>query len=64
VGGRILAACDAYEAITSRRSYQQPMEPQAAVDYLQSRVGSLLDPAVYAALRTAVGRGRALTFLE
>ncbi|MDF1503800.1 HD domain-containing phosphohydrolase [Roseisolibacter sp. H3M3-2] len=64
IGGRILAAADAYEAITSKRSYQQPMEPNAAVDYLQSRVGSLLDPEVYAALRTAVAKGRALTFLE
>jgi response regulator RpfG family c-di-GMP phosphodiesterase len=64
IGGRILAAADAYEAVTSRRSYQQPMEPQAAVDYLGSRVGTLLDPEVYAALRTAVAKGRALTFLE
>jgi response regulator RpfG family c-di-GMP phosphodiesterase len=64
IGGRILAAADAFEAITSKRSYQQPMEPAAAVAYLESRVGTLLDPAVYAALRTAVARGRALTFLE
>jgi response regulator RpfG family c-di-GMP phosphodiesterase len=64
IGGRILAAADAFEAITSKRSYQQPMEPAAAVDYLQSRVGTLLDPTVYSALRTAVARGRALTFLE
>ncbi|MGZ8492025.1 MAG: HD-GYP domain-containing protein, partial [Gemmatirosa sp.] len=64
IGGRILAAADAFEAITSKRSYQQPMEPAAAVAYLESRVGTLLDPTVYAALRTAVARGRALTFLE
>jgi putative two-component system response regulator len=64
IGGRILAAADAYEAITSRRSYQQPKEPAEAVEYLGSRVGTLLDPKVYAALRAAVGRGRALTFLE
>jgi response regulator RpfG family c-di-GMP phosphodiesterase len=64
IGGRILAAADAYEAITSRRSYQQPKEPAEAVEYLASRVGTLLDPKVYEALRAAVGRGRALTFLE
>ena len=64
IGGRILAAADAYEAVTANRAYQRPMEPEAAVEYLGSRAGSLLDPRVYQALRAVVRRGRALTFLE
>jgi HD-GYP domain-containing protein (c-di-GMP phosphodiesterase class II) len=59
IGGRILAAVDAFDAITTRRPYQQPMSSEEAITYLASHVGRLLDPKVYEALRTVVqGRTR------
>jgi putative two-component system response regulator len=59
IGGRILAAVDAFDAITTRRPYQQPMSSEEAITYLASHVGTLLDPKVYEALRTVVqGRTR------
>jgi response regulator RpfG family c-di-GMP phosphodiesterase len=64
IGGRLLAAADAFEAVTAKRAYREPMEPEAAVHYLASRAGNLLDPRAYEALRAVVLRGRALTFLE
>lgn len=64
IGGRILAAADAYDALTSARAYRAAVAPAAALDYLATRVGSQLDPRMYAALRRVVERGSALTFLE
>ena len=64
IGGRILAAADAYEAVTSARTYREAMTPEQALTHLARLAGSLLDPTVFAALRTVVERGRTLTFLE
>lgn len=63
IGGRILASADAYDALTSGRSYQEPLMPQKTLDYLGERVGSLLDPAVFVALSAVVRRRRSLTFI-
>ena len=63
VGGRILAAADAYDALTSGRSYQEPLNPTKTLDYLGERVGTLLDPAVFLALSAVVRRRRSLTFI-
>jgi len=54
IGGRILAAADAFVALTSRRAYRAPMEPEAALAHLERLVGTLLDPAVFRALRTTI----------
>jgi putative two-component system response regulator len=54
IGGRILAAVDAYDAITTRRSYQEARSSQEAIAHLASHVGTLLDPQVYEALRRVV----------
>ena len=64
IGGRILAAADAYDAVTSARAYRGAMAPDAAVDYLATVAGSALDPQIFQVLRTVVKRGRTLTFLE
>jgi putative nucleotidyltransferase with HDIG domain len=56
IGGRILAAVDAFDAITTRRSYQQPMSSEEAIAYLAGHVGTLLDPQVYDELRQVVQR--------
>lgn len=64
IGGRILAACDAYDALTSRRAFREAMEPRATIDYLAGQAGTMLDATVYAALRTVVLRRRTLMFID
>lgn len=64
VGGRILAAADAFDALTSKRAYREPMEPQETIEFLQSHVGRLLDPEVYAALLRVVSRRKTLTYID
>jgi putative two-component system response regulator len=64
IGGRILAAADAFDALTSRRAYREPMPPKQTVEYLQGYVGTLLDPAVYDALRAVVLRRKTLVFID
>ena len=64
LGGRILAAADAFDALTSQRAYREPISAEETVTYLRSHVGRLLDPAVYEALLTSVARRRTLTFID
>jgi putative two-component system response regulator len=64
IGGRILAAADAFDAVTSRRAYREALTQAAAVEYLEQHVGTLLDPTVYAALRKVVARRGALEFID
>lgn len=64
IGGRILAAADTYDALTSRRAWRDPMTPPEAVSFLEERSGTLLDPQVFAALRGIVTRRKTLQFLD
>ncbi len=64
IGGRILAAADTYDALTSRRAWREPMSPPDAVAFLEERSGSLLDPQVFSALRGIVTRRKTLSFLD
>jgi putative two-component system response regulator len=64
IGGRILAAADAFDALTSKRAYREPMEPEATITFLEGHVGRLLDPEIYAALRRVVARRQTLTFID
>ena len=64
IGGRILAAADAYDALTSGRSYQEPLMPHNTLEYLSERIGSLIDPEVFKALSIVVRRRRSLTFIS
>ncbi|MCE2942171.1 MAG: HD domain-containing phosphohydrolase [Gemmatimonadota bacterium] len=64
IGGRILAAADAFDALTTRRPYREPMNPDDTIEYLQAHVGTLMDPRVYEALRAIVTRRRSLVFLD
>jgi len=64
IGGKILAAADAFDALTSKRAYRDPLTQQATLDLLEAHVGRLLDPRVFAALQTVVGRGTSLVFLD
>jgi putative nucleotidyltransferase with HDIG domain len=64
IGGRILAAADAFNAITSPRAYREPMSPRDTVEYLRKSAGSLLDPTIYAALRQVVLQGKVLLYID
>jgi response regulator RpfG family c-di-GMP phosphodiesterase len=54
IGGRILAAAEAFDALTSKRAYRDALSPGEALDHLGSQAGKLLDPRVYEALRAVV----------
>ena len=64
IGGRILAAADAFDAVTSNRAYRQGMAAAETAEYLAAHSGTLLDPDVYAALRTVVRRGQSIAFID
>jgi len=67
IGGRILAAADAFDALTSKRAYRDPMPSEQVVEYLgREAVGTLLDPSVFEVLRRVVlGRkSLVLTFID
>jgi HD-GYP domain-containing protein (c-di-GMP phosphodiesterase class II) len=64
LGGRILHAADAYDALTSRRAWREPLSPAEAITFLEERSGALLDPAVLAALKNVVTRRKTLSFLD
>ncbi len=57
IGGRILTAADAFDALTSKRAYRDPMTPASTLDYLRTQAGRLLDPQIYEALGTVIRRG-------
>jgi cyclic di-GMP phosphodiesterase len=50
LGGRIIAAVDAYDSLTSARPYREAVSPAAAVVTINSKSGALFDPAVVVAL--------------
>ena len=64
VGGRILAACDAFDAITSRRAFRDAKDPRETIAYLETFVGRLIDPNVFTALKRVVLRRKTLTFID
>jgi putative nucleotidyltransferase with HDIG domain len=66
IGGRILAAADAFDAITSHRAYREPKSPHETVEYLATQRGTLVDPTVCAALTAVVRRGQSvsLSFID
>lgn len=57
LGGRLLTAADAFDALTSKRAYREPMSSSETLHYLRTQVGRLLQPAVYAALVVVIERG-------
>lgn len=63
LGGRILCAADAFDAVTVGRAHQKPLPPDRAIAYLKQHVSTLLDPFVYEALRAVVTRGKTLRFI-
>lgn len=59
LAGRIVAVADAYDVITSARSYKSAMSPQAARDEMVRCSGTQFDPdVVRALLKASLGRER------
>ncbi len=54
-GGRVLAAADAFDALTSQRAYREPMRVDDALAYLATQRERLIEGRVYDALVEAVG---------
>lgn len=46
VQGRIIAVADAFDAMTSERSYKQPMTVQSAIAEIQRYAGTQFDPTI------------------
>jgi len=64
LGARIIGAVEIYDALTTARPYQEKMDPEVAVERMADLVGTVLDPAIHAALRSVVTRRQALVFLD
>ncbi len=56
LGGRIIAACDAFDALTSPRPYRNAVATAAAIAQIESHAGTLLDPAVVVALGAVIAQ--------
>jgi putative two-component system response regulator len=63
LGGRILGAADAFDAITSPRAYREPRGPQETMGLLATEAGAMLDPQVFDALRRVVIERKSLPFI-
>ena len=64
LGGRIIAAAEVYDALTTARPYQEKMTPEQAVERMADLSGTVLDAKVYDALVRIVGRRQTLVFLD
>ena len=64
IGGRILHVADAYDAMTSRRAFREPMPPQKAMDILSEHAGIQFDPEVFQAFKSIVLRRKSLVFID
>src|SRR5688500_19610602 len=64
LGGRILAAADTFDALTSRRAYRDSRSEQDTLGFMNDLVGRSLFPDVLDELRGEVEQRRLLFFLE
>ena len=64
LGGRVIAASEVYDALTTARPYQDKVTPEDAVERMSNLGGTVLDPAILDALRRIVGRRQTLVFLD
>lgn len=52
LGSRIIAVCDAFDAMTSQRPYREPTSVEAALEELERHAGTQFDTAVVEAFRS------------
>ena len=64
LGGRILAAADQFDALTSPRAYRDAMDPVKSLTFLASRGSKAICPTVLPALARLVQTGQVLVFLD
>ena len=64
LGGRVLCAADAYDAMTSTRPHRGAMSGEEAVTILGAASGRMLDLQVFAALERVVRQQQSLVFLD
>jgi putative nucleotidyltransferase with HDIG domain len=64
LGGRIIAAAEVFDALTTSRPYQDKMTPEQAAERMVDLSGTVLDPRVLEALTRIVGRRQTLIFLD
>jgi two-component system cell cycle response regulator len=58
LGARIVAVCDAYDAMVTTRPYRQGMSHETALTELRRCAGSQFDPAIVAAFEQVIEAGR------
>jgi putative nucleotidyltransferase with HDIG domain len=63
LGGRIIAAADTFDALTSRRAYRDSRSEEETLAYMDGLAGTALFPDVVAALRRVVELRQSLVFL-
>ncbi|MEX2549676.1 MAG: HD-GYP domain-containing protein [Nitriliruptoraceae bacterium] len=56
VPSRLVAVADSFDAVTSKRSYREPLDRHQALELLASTAGSGLDPNAVAAFQRLLGR--------
>jgi two-component system cell cycle response regulator len=54
LGARIVLACDAWDAMTSDRTYRRALPPEVAAEELRANTGTQFDPEVVGALLAVV----------
>jgi HD-GYP domain-containing protein (c-di-GMP phosphodiesterase class II) len=54
MASKIVAACDAYGAMTRRRDYSEPLDVDAALEELEANSGTQFDPLVVEVLASFV----------
>jgi putative two-component system response regulator len=64
LGGRVIAAAEVFDALTTARPYQEKMTPEQAAERMVDLSGTVLDPRVVEALGRIVGRRQTLIFLD
>jgi len=64
IGGRILAAADTFDALTSKRAYRDPMTAVATIELMSGLAGSHIDPDVLRALASVIRDRQALPFVD
>jgi two-component system cell cycle response regulator len=57
LGARIISVCDAYEAMTTERSYRAAITPESACRELRRCAGTQFDPAAVEAFLAVIEAG-------